>query len=204
MLARHYPPRPCSEVAAAAAVTAACLPSFFQGPQRTGPGSSTPPSPFEGSKNWARKMSTIINSKVRLSLSSLPSSLSACQLPSLPLLFLGVAPASLSLLRAIQKVMSIFCSLYFFVFFFPLNDYEPGHQHDGIYFYYNVNTNISPPCMTGKLPASGHWRFRGRMTPSRSKQAASLAAGHPVVTSGTDACRYPAMRGGLILVLTLQ
>jgi hypothetical protein len=46
----------------------------------------------------------------------------------------------------------------------------------------------------------GHWRFRGRMTPSRSEQAAPLAAGHPATTSETDAGMYPVTRGGLILV----
>jgi len=54
--------------------------------------------------------------------------------------------------------------------------YEPCHRHDGIFFYYILSTKIRPPRMTGKLPASGHWRFCGTMTPSRSEQAA-LAAG---------------------------
>ena len=33
----------------------------------------------------------------------------------------------------------------------------------------------SPPRVTRAIPASGHWRFRGLMTPSRSEQAAPLA-----------------------------
>jgi len=41
------------------------------------------------------------------------------------------------------------------------------------------------------------------MTPSRSEQAAPLAAGHPAPTSGTDADSLPVMRGGLILVLKI-
>jgi len=57
--------------------------------------------------------------------------------------------------------------------------------------------------MTVKLPASGHWRFRGTMTPSRSKQAAPLAVGHPAPKSGTDAGSFPVMRGGLLLVLKI-
>jgi hypothetical protein len=38
-----------------------------------------------------------------------------------------------------------------------------------------------PPRVTRAMPASGHWRFRGTMTPSRSEEAASLAAGHPAM-----------------------
>jgi len=53
------------------------------------------------------------------------------------------------------------------------------------------------------MPASGHLRFRGTITPFRSQQAAPLAADHPVTTSGTDAGIYPVIRGGLILVLKI-
>jgi len=37
-----------------------------------------------------------------------------------------------------------------FLLFWVLNQhYEPCHRHDGIYFYHNVSTKISPPRMTG-------------------------------------------------------
>jgi len=97
-----------------------------------------------------------------------------------------------------------YVSFLLFLFFWGSNHHhEPCHRHDGIYFYHDVSTKISPPRMTGLLPASGHWRFHGTMTPSRSEQAAPLAAGHPAPTSGTDAGSYPIMQGGLFLVLTL-
>jgi len=91
-----------------------------------------------------------------------------------------------------------------FLIFLGFNHHnEPCHRHKDISFYHILSTKISPPHMTGKLPASGHWCFRGTMTPSRSKQAAPLAAGHPAPTSETDAGSFPVMRGGLLLVLKI-
>ena len=75
-----------------------------------------------------------------------------------------------------------------------------GHRHGDIYLYHFLVSKIRPPRVTGYMPASGHWRFRGTMAPSRSEQAAPLAAGHPATTSGTDGGMYPVTRGGLILV----
>jgi len=73
-----------------------------------------------------------------------------------------------------------YVSFLLFLLFCCFNHHnEPCHRHKDISFYHILSTKISPPRMTGKLPASGHWRFRGTMTPSRSKQAAPLAAGHP-------------------------
>ena len=74
------------------------------------------------------------------------------------------------------------------------------HRHGVIYLYHMLVTKIRPPRVTGYMPPSGHWRFRGTMAPSRSKQAAPLAAGHPATTSGTDAGMYPVTQGGLILI----
>ena len=65
------------------------------------------------------------------------------------------------------------------------------HRHGDTYLYHIVGTKISPPRVTGYMPASGLWRFRGTMTPSRSGQAAPLAAGHPATTSETDAPHVP-------------
>jgi len=96
------------------------------------------------------------------------------------------------------------CTFLLFLLFWGFNHhYEPCHWHDGISFYYILSTKIRPPRLTGKLPASGHWHFRGTMTPCRSEQAAPLAAGHPAPTSGTDADSFPVKRGGLILVLKI-
>ena len=67
-----------------------------------------------------------------------------------------------------------------------------SHLHGGdTYLHYIMRTKISPPRVTGYMPASGHWRFCGTMTPSRSEQAAPLAAGHPATTSETDAPHVP-------------
>jgi len=70
-------------------------------------------------------------------------------------------------------------SFLLFLLFWGFNHHnEPCHRHKDISFYHILSIKISPPRMTGKLPASGHWRFRGTMTPSRSEQAAPLAARH--------------------------
>ncbi len=68
------------------------------------------------------------------------------------------------------------------------------HRHGDTYLYHIMSTKISPPRVTGYMPASGHWRFRGTMTPSRSKQAAPLAAGHPATRSETDVGMHPVTR----------
>jgi len=81
--------------------------------------------------------------------------------------------------------------------------YEPCYRHFGIYFYLDVSTKISPPRMTGLLPASGHWRFRGTMTPSRSGQAAPLAADLPAPTSGTDGAQDASVVCGVFLEIDI-
>jgi hypothetical protein len=56
------------------------------------------------------------------------------------------------------------------------------HRHGDTYLYRIMSIKIRPLRVTGYMPASGHWRFRGTMTPSRVEQAAPLAAGHPATT----------------------
>ena len=58
------------------------------------------------------------------------------------------------------------------------------HRHSDTYLDHIMSTKISPPRVRGYMPASGHWRFCGTMTPSRSKQAAPLAAGREDLREG--------------------
>ena len=88
----------------------------------------------------------------------------------------------------------------FFKFSYLVAKMGVGHRHGDAYFYHILVTKISPPRVTGYMLPSGHWRFRGTMAPSRSEQAAPLAAGHPATTSGNDGGMYPVTRGGLIRV----
>ena len=76
-------------------------------------------------------------------------------------------------LRSIHEgIFNFFVFLIFHVLFAIMRAY---HRHGDTYLYHIMSTKISPPRVTGYMPASGHWRFRGTMTPSRSKQAAPLA-----------------------------
>jgi len=90
-------------------------------------------------------------------------------------------------LHSLADYIESYISFLLFLLFWGFNHHhEPCYRHGDISFYHNMSTKISPPRMTGKLPASGHWHFRGTMTPSRSEQAAPLEAVHPAPTSGTD------------------
>lgn len=59
------------------------------------------------------------------------------------------------------------------------------YWHGDICLYHIMCDKRSPPRVAGYMPASGHWRFRGTMTPSHSEQAAPLATGRwlPVVSA---------------------
>ena len=74
----------------------------------------------------------------------------------------------------------------FFKFSYLVAKMGVGHQHGDTYLYHILVTKIRPPRVTGYMPPSGHWRFRGmtgskrsglfRVAPSSRENASGLMA----------------------------
>ena len=93
---------------------------------------------------------------MRLDAASSSSSPSSASLPQ-------DAPPCNTAQRRTECTRSFFKFIRFFNFSCLVAIVRDCHRHGDTYLYHILVTKIRPPWVTGHMPASGHWRFRGTM-----------------------------------------